>query len=364
MCRSVGMAKLLSHHDRYHSHAILGLLALLHFAYRFYTVLIEQRESFSPGFWSAATLLVHVFLHVLSFQFELRRNRIWTKPMIWREFRVHNAIFAYRHLVGTALGIWAPEWWWQQPTLSSLLAKVVLVLVACKAADVTTEMIGSTEMRTTNAMPYPKSTPRPVEEMAKTFYAKSQFAATSIAAFGTPSLSFCSVLAIELASLLMTLVRKGLIEARTYHIVYATSLFAMFPCIVATLHCGDAAMEMAAFRGLMVCAVAVDLRLKHRIDKYVAWGLSIVGGHFLAEILGMVGCYKLLIAWPGMAWSAAGTVQCLLTDVQKKDDIADCNKRGGQDASNDGTRDSPVQGDEEPADDAKRSFPYVTPSLG
>ena len=78
--------------------------------------------------------------------------------------------------------------------------------------------------------------------MAKTFYAKSQFAATSIAApclhgfccigiccrchnleggigvmcakaFGTPSLSFCSVLAIELASLLMTLVRKGLIEA-------------------------------------------------------------------------------------------------------------------------------------------------------
>lgn len=339
MCRSVGMAKLLSHHDRYHSHAILGLLALLHFAYRFYTVLIEQRESFSPGFWSAATLLVHVFLHVLSFQFELPRNRIWTKPMIWREFRVHNAIFAYRHLV-------------------------VLVLVACKAADVTTEMIGSTEMRTTNAMPYPKSTPRPVEEMVKTFYAKSQFAATSIAAFGTPSLSFCSVLAIELASLLMTLVRKGLIEARTYHIVYATSLFAMFPCIVATLHCGDAAMEMAAFRGLMVCAVAVDLRLKHRIDKYVAWGLSIVGGHFLAEILGMVGCYKLLIAWPGMAWSAAGTVQCLLTDVQKKDDIADCNKRGGQDASNDGTRDSPVQGDEEPADDAKRSFPYVTPSLG
>ena len=35
----------------------------------------------------------------------------------------------------------------------------------------------------------------------------------------------------------------------------------------------------------MVCAVAVDLRLKHRIDKYVAWGLSIVGGwelHFEA----------------------------------------------------------------------------------
>ena len=52
----------------------------------------------------------------------------------------------------------------------------------------------------------------------------------------------------------------------------------MFPCIVATIHCGDAAMEMAAFRGLMVCALGVDLRLKYRVDKYVAWGIAVVGG--------------------------------------------------------------------------------------
>lgn len=47
----------------------------------------------------------------------------------------------------------------------------------------------------------------------------------------------------------------------------------------------DIHLAAALFAGLMVCAVAVDLRLKHRIDKYVAWGLSIVGGwelHFEA----------------------------------------------------------------------------------
>lgn len=43
--------------------------------------------------------------------------------------------------------------------------------------------------------------------------------------------------------------------------------------------------------------------------------LSLLEGHFLAEILAMVGCYKLLIAWPGMAWSAAGTVQCSLAGI-------------------------------------------------
>lgn len=95
------------------------------------------------------------------------RNRIWTKPMIWRlgkgfwvfflsmqknlnidlwtqgipgaqrNFRLpapgnlpaclaDNPKFqmSWAPEVGTALGIWAPEWWWQQPTLSSLLAKV------------------------------------------------------------------------------------------------------------------------------------------------------------------------------------------------------------------------------------------------
>ena len=35
-------------------------------------------------------------------------------------------------------------------------------------------------------------------------------------AFGTPSSSFCAIFAIEIASFLMTLVRKGIIEARCF----------------------------------------------------------------------------------------------------------------------------------------------------
>lgn len=30
--------------------------------------------------------------------------------------------------------------------------------------------------------------------------------------------------------------------------------------------------------GLIVCALAVDLRLKRRLDKYMAWGIAIVAG--------------------------------------------------------------------------------------
>lgn len=44
-----------------------------------------------------------------------------------------------------------------------------------------------------------------------------------------------------------------------------------------------------------MCAVAVDLRLKHRIDKYAAWGLSIVGGwelHFEAAYGSLMVSFK------------------------------------------------------------------------
>eukprot|EP00439_Symbiodinium_sp_Y106_P049953 s1234_g6.t1 len=154
---------------------------------RFFTVLILQQESFQQNSFSAACLLVHVLLHALSFQFELPRNRIWTKPMIWREFRVHNALFAMRHLIGTALGIWAPDWWLRQPGVAAVAAKVCLTasqihsgifpvvqLTSCVAAH-------DEDDRTTNAMPYPKKTPETLEKVAKRFYAKSQFAATALA---------------------------------------------------------------------------------------------------------------------------------------------------------------------------------------
>ncbi|CAE7718305.1 unnamed protein product [Symbiodinium pilosum] len=238
--------------------------------------------------------------------------------MIWREFRVHNAIFALRHLVGSALGIWAPQWWLQNPGVTSLTAKVGLVLAACYAADVTTEKIGSKDDRTTNAMPYPKTTPQTVEQVAKRFYAKSQFAASAIAAFGTPSSSFCSVLAIEIASFLMTLVRKGIIEARTYHIIYAAALFIMFPVLVATLHSGDADAERATLRCLCACAFAVDLRLKYGLSKYTTWLVAIPGGFIAVEILSNFVNMKLLCAWPGMIWSAFDTIRgCLAADEMR-----------------------------------------------
>lgn len=303
------MAKLLSHHDKFHVHALLGLTALLHFAFRFGYLFLYRKESFSQDFTSAALLSVHILLHVTSFQFELPRNRLWTKPMIWKEFRIHNAIFAYRHLIATGLGIWFPDWWWRNPPLSSMFCKVALVLGACKAADLATDWIGDTSKRTTNAMPYPSKVARNVEQTAKWFYAKSQFAATAIAAFGPPGLSFCSAFAIEIASFLMTLVRKGIIEARTYHIIYAASLFIMFPAMVATLHSGDGDAEVAIFRVSCAAFFGVHCRMFRGWGKYRVWLLAILGGAALAGGLASLSLAPVrFLCWPGFLWSATDTL--------------------------------------------------------
>mmetsp|Transcript_4646 Transcript_4646/g.11253 ORF Transcript_4646/g.11253 Transcript_4646/m.11253 type:complete len:350 (+) Transcript_4646:83-1132(+) len=305
------MAKLLSHHDRFHVHAILGFSCLVHFVVRIGGLFFLAKDTFTTSAWSVASLLLHAMLHATSFQFHLPRNRQWSQPMIWKEFRVHNALFAYRHLVGCALGIWCADWWWRHPmTISSLLVKVAVVLGTSKAADITTAQIGSRELRTTNAMPYPEKVPGNVVSTAKRFYAKSQFAAAALAVFGTPILSFASILAIEVASFLMTLVRKGIVSSAVYHIIYALSLFIMMPCMVVTLFFMEQDVAMATFRAMTVTALAIPLRFQLRIDRYLTWLLSILAGSIAAEVFIYLGC-PLLIAVVGMLWSAGDTLQML-----------------------------------------------------
>eukprot|EP00931_Biecheleriopsis_adriatica_P081406 TRINITY_DN5473_c0_g1_i1.p1 TRINITY_DN5473_c0_g1~~TRINITY_DN5473_c0_g1_i1.p1 ORF type:complete len:360 (-),score=39.81 TRINITY_DN5473_c0_g1_i1:50-1075(-) len=316
------MAKLFTGHDRFHIHAVLGLTALLHFCLRFAILLTSGRDSFSPCLASAGLLAVHFLLHATSFQFDLPEKRMRSKPMIWREFRVHNAIFAYRNLVCAVLGIWLPDWWYRAGlSFSAFTVKIGVLCMTCWAAEKATERLGSKEDRTTNAMPYPDGVPKNVEATIKKFYAKSQFAASALAAFGTPMLSFGSVFAIEIASFLMTLVRKGKIDSWAYHAAYAASLFIMFPALVATLYfSGDPEAEMATFRALIVMRFAVDLRIKYRFSRYAMWVLSSAVGCIVAA--GMAGIMSTLgikvLALCGMLWSVMDTLRILYRTIDHK----------------------------------------------
>ena len=88
------MAKIFTKHDPYHVHKLVGLLCLLHFFFRF-SLLFRFGQAFptsEPHWLTFATCGLHCILHATSFLFHVPAKRNFTQPMIWREFRRHNAI--------------------------------------------------------------------------------------------------------------------------------------------------------------------------------------------------------------------------------------------------------------------------------
>uniref|UniRef100_A0A7S1AEP9 Uncharacterized protein n=1 Tax=Noctiluca scintillans TaxID=2966 RepID=A0A7S1AEP9_NOCSC len=314
------MAKLFSHHDTFHVHAVLGVVALLHILYRFLCMLACGKDTFAPSLTSVALLGVHFLLHASSFQFVLPRHRMRSKPMIWPEFRMHSACFAYRNLTGALLAIFFPLWWWRGPlTVSSMVVRLALALTTCSAADLVTSKVGSRDARTTNAMPYPPNTPPHIQDTVKKFYAKCQFAATSLALFACPVVSFGPVFAIEIAPLLMTLVRKGIVGARCYHVVYSLSLILMFPLMLASTLQPE--LAMGTFRAGVATTVAVRCRMKLRLSKATSWCAAVVGAFFLPDVLLKISClYVWLLA--GTVWSVIDSVAPSLSHVLTKRGLA------------------------------------------
>jgi hypothetical protein len=98
----------------------------------------------------------------------------------------------------------------------------------------------------------------------KQFYAYCQFMATlACLAIWNPAWGFAVMLPIQLASLLMTLVRKGIISARAYHVAYTVSL--CMPFVVGARSVGAA---FAPFMGLGW--ILYQLRRKG-VSKYAMW---------------------------------------------------------------------------------------------
>jgi hypothetical protein len=97
------MAKLIGrHHDAYHVHAIVGLLTLLHFFWRFGYSVVWRGDRAGAGFGTnmrtdAISLIMLTLPNLTSLLFKgvptMKPNDGFT---IWKEYRLHAAIFAAR----------------------------------------------------------------------------------------------------------------------------------------------------------------------------------------------------------------------------------------------------------------------------
>ena len=260
------MAKLFTSHDPYRFHAISGACVLLHLLYRL-SILVWHGDAFPSSeskLTSTCTVLLHALLHATSFIPPVPRRRNDSKPMIWPEFRVHNAIFSMRHIICTLCAL-------HLQGSVDFGCRLCVILLAMGLADFTTYRMGSSSDRTTNAMPYPDHSDKAHVTNTKLFYSKAQFHATAWAILGTPTLAWFPLLGLEASSFLMTLVRKSIISSRTYHSIYSMTLWAAYPVLLISLMSNHTPLHP----GLIFAGyVAHKMRIRLHFSKYLSWLLT------------------------------------------------------------------------------------------
>lgn len=267
------MAFLFTHHDPQHAHAIVGALVLAQFAWRWWGLLAAGSawRPYETVAWQIATVALHAALPLLSLRLPLPVHRNITAPMIWPEFQYHSTLFSTRHVLACACALVLPT------GRLAIVAQLVVAHVTMRAASEVTATVGDAHRRTTNAMPYPPALSDHDVRRTKRFYTYAQMFATAMSISGDSDLAYMPLLAIQLAPLLMTLVRKGIVGASTYHLVYSAALAAPLLGQLAVKSCSAGGLRAACF-ATMCGFVAMQLRVRYGYGKHIVWLIAPVVG--------------------------------------------------------------------------------------
>jgi len=275
-------AKLFTKEDPLMIHKSLGIFCLLHFGYRYFQMYfgdrsagLGTRQGLGPSWISFACLLPHALLSVSSLIFHVPRDRVVGKPMIWSEFRAHNIVFGLRSVFCAAFCALMIRGFFSPRVTAALCSAVCLA--ALVLADVITDKLRPNHLESTTAtMPYWEGCSIQTQKRFKGFYAWCQFLAT-FACIGAknPADPLAVLLPIQLASLLMTLVRKGLLSTKGYHYIYTASLIMpYFLSVRAAVASNGPGLSMVIMYA--VTGVLYKLR-RYGVNKYVLWGTVFVG---------------------------------------------------------------------------------------
>jgi ferredoxin-NADP reductase/lipid-A-disaccharide synthase-like uncharacterized protein len=267
------ISKLITHEDKFHIHKSMGVISLLNYFYLifdcFYSGATAEMTLRTTDSGFIGLTWVHAILSLSALQFLIPRTRTGILPMIWQEFRAHSIVFAVRSF----LIINAMYFFFESATtsLTSIAVRLAFVLLAMKLADVSTEYLRENKKETTTAtMPYWSDCPASIQSAIKYFYTHSQFMATFVCLFAEIPYVLAVAFPIQIASFLMTLVRKNIIPAFWYHMLYGGSLL-----IVYLINAADPRLYPIILVGVALIYTRVHLKL----NKYVLWTLvALVGG--------------------------------------------------------------------------------------
>lgn len=268
--------KLFTKEDPIGIHKYMGIFVLLHFIFRYGQMFfgdpscgLGTRLGKGPSILPALCLIPHAVLSLSSLIFHtVPKERVVGMPMIWSEYRIHNIGFGVRSVVCAFLAF-ATFYSNQSPVWRkvAIWGSGLSVIVAQVVADVATERLRVDNKESTTAtMPYWPGCSMETQRRFKSFYAYCQFMATmACLAVGNPAWPLSVLLAIQMASLLMTLVRKGLLSARGYHLGYTATLIAPWFVGLRSLQHGYEFVGTAGIAWMLY-------QLRRRgVNKYALW---------------------------------------------------------------------------------------------
>lgn len=250
-----------------HVHKVLGLFCLFHYLYRFgYCAALQMKgnpNSWNAGFDKSYKSLTLVWIHALlsysSLIFHIPKKQTG-KPMIWQEFRAHNIAFASRSIICFTINLFGKRN--KKVQKYEVLLKCLMVLSTFKSADIITEKMREEKTEsTTRTLPYWNDCSYKVEKAFKYYYMLAQYQA-SISCIASDFTIFSVMFPIQFSSLLMTLVRKGIINTKSYHLTYLFSL--LIPALLHINHPRTVLVHIPAI-------ILVLLRTKLRLSKYNLW---------------------------------------------------------------------------------------------
>jgi hypothetical protein len=247
--------RLVTHEDTFHIHKSLGLLCLINFGYRLYSLLTTGSSGYEEySTLNVTTLCIHASLHFSSFIFALSNKRNKTYNIIWPEARWHSMVFAYRSIIMILIHYYVTD--------CSYFIRCGVIILTMACADIVSRSVPSGTM-TMRDNPYPKYVSPQMANVFNTVYAVSQLFATLNILVRDNDQIFWMLLPIQLSPFLMTLQKKGIINQAGWHLYYIVALAVNYAYYI---NVPDIQPPVSR-----IVAILAILRFRFRINKYLLW---------------------------------------------------------------------------------------------
>ena len=273
--------KLITREDPFFLHKGLAMYCLGNFIYRYYLLLTTGTMSIdTPA--GIASVLVHGLLSCSSLIFHIPENRIKGTPMIYPEMRMHTIIFTLRS-VACCISFYFSM---------SQLVRFGICFATMLAADLATKIYndGNKYGSTIRNMPYDSRVSDEARDSVKLMNSQMQIGAT-LFMLGNSDSAFLPLFAIQMASFLGTLTRKGILSANMWHICYAVCLWVNIAAYIQSLSATYIIIQSVGY------TVYTSIFFPYRTNKYFNWFCIFTLFHLYSQV-----CDRCVEGMPILEW--------------------------------------------------------------